>query len=267
MSEHRQQDESSQASTPRVAIDVLERDIQALLFEGDPTRDPTIQPLVDGFDTRRAAINWWQAAAVRTFGHLASDFPPIQLMSDNALAAALYRDPEADRAERQRQRIIEWTLEAYEIAHRDLETRATEWLGGSDGGQDWTSIDPTSQKHVAMRPSFTKLDEKQARALSRLWGGFEDRQSLMRWAYSLPAVANFAGLFEAGDDSDEGTIADELARDAHALAMMQSTDGVGSFYRERWAISYLLPAFATRAKRLQAGERPVKRTEQSVPSG
>lgn len=57
---------------PRVAVDVLQRDQRAILFDGDGDRTPPIQPLAAGFASLQAALNWWQAASVRTFGHLSA---------------------------------------------------------------------------------------------------------------------------------------------------------------------------------------------------
>lgn len=255
MSSHKQADDGdqgrSQPTTPRVAVDVLQRDQQAILFDGDPNRNPQITALTGGFDSRRAAINWWQAAVVRTFGHLADDFPAIQLTRDGTLATALYLDPDAGGAEHERERVREWVMDACQTAYRDLEVKANEWLAESDGDADWTTIDPAEQRHVAMRPAFSRLDTEQARTLTDLWGGFEDRESLMRWAHSLPAVADFSDTLDTG-------VPNALARDSHALAMMQSDSKAGRFWRERWAVTFLLPAFATRAKRLQASEQAAR---------
>lgn len=248
-------------SHPRVAVDVLQRDQRAVLFDGDGDRDPPLSPLTDGFADRRAVCNWWQATAVRTFGHLASVFPAREIVRDRALERALIRPDEGSDAHR-RQRVLETVVRECDTAYRHLETRANEWLADSDSSEtDWTQIDAANQRHVAMRPAFSRLDTEQARCLRELWGGFAGREAIVRWTHSLPAVADFADVLERD-------VTSAVVNDRHALSMLQGDGEQASAFRERFAATVLLPAMGKRAARLRAGERAeAKRQERTVPHG
>lgn len=236
----------------RVAVDVLHRDQQAVLFYGDPDRDPPVTPIDAGFESQRELLNWWQAACVRSFGHLDEIYPAVQIRRDQALTEALTTSDPTPGQQRQRTRIREHVLAACTTAYRDLEERAHEWLPGDegpDGGKsDYRRIDPDSQQHIAMRPAFSRLDTGQARILRRLWGGFEDRNAIVRWGHRLPAVADFSGILE-----DETTVTEWLVTDRAARTKLLDQSEDGRAWRERFAAAILLPAFAVRAKRLQGG--------------
>jgi hypothetical protein len=242
--------------TPRVAVDVLQRDQRKVLFDGDPDRSPPISPLTEPFASRRALINWWQAACVRTFGHLRRQYPATAIVSDGALTEAVTTaDPTPGQAHT-RQRLREHVMDACATAYRDLESRAHEWLpgadntgGGADGGrQDYRQIDPETQEHVAMRPVFTDLDREQARVLRRLWGGFEDRDHVVRWTHGLPAVADFSDILPQGTELTEWIVLDE-----HCRRQLTSSTETAKMWREKFAAAILLPAFAHRAENLQGG--------------
>jgi hypothetical protein len=297
------------ARHPRVAVDVLQRDQRAVLFEGDPTRSPPITPITEPFETRQALINWWQATCVRTFGHLRYVYPPRAVVGDEALTKALTADdagptattydtgsiatatpasgtpmhdgmtvsvsggpamrpatesrPTGSAQKRTRKRLQERVVSACSTAYRDLETRANEWLADSNNtDSDWTQINPETQRHVAMRPAFSRLDDEQSSALQQLWGGFDDRAMLMEWTHGLPAVADFARVL----DTDVTTA---LVKDDNAIGMLtDQRSETADVWRETFAATILLPAFATRATKLQAGERAeATRSEQSAHHG
>lgn len=248
----RGRDNSGGGAGTRVAVDVLERDQRAVLFDGEPERNPPISPVADGFDSRRELINWWQAACVRSFGHLAEPYPARQIRADKALTEALTASDPTPGQQHQRQRVREHVMAACTDAYRDLEQRAHEWLPGDegpDGGKsDYRRIDPDSQQHIAMRPAFSRLDTGQARILARLWGGFEDRNAVVRWTHRLPAVADFSELLEG-----EPNVTEWLVTDRAALEKLTDQTKSGREWRERFASVALLPAFAVRARRLQGG--------------
>ncbi|MFC6975684.1 hypothetical protein ACFQL1_15075 [Halomicroarcula sp. GCM10025709] len=248
------------AAHPRVAVDVLQRDQRAVLFHGDQERTPPVYALSDGFGHRREVINWWQAACVRTFGHLQQEFPANQIVRDERLLAALTGDQSDDA--HLRQRVLERSIDACDRAYRDLEGRAQEWLADSENSaEDYQSIDPADQDHVAMRPAFSRLDTEQARVLASLWDGFADREAITRWTHALPAVAEF-------DDLLDRSITTAIATDRHALDMLQQETHTAHNWRDRFAATILLPAFAARTDRLRAGERATaSRSERTVPRG
>lgn len=257
--------DDGQPTHPRVAVDVLQRDQRAVLFHGDDERAPPLSALTSGFDTQRDLLNWWQATTVRTFGHIRSVLPATQLVRDGMLRRALTADDPTDVQTHTRQRLLERCISACETAYRDLETRATEWLADSnDADTDWTQIDPSEQRHLAMRPAFSRLDAEQSKALERLWGGFSDREALVKWTHSLPAVADFGPVLE----TDAG-LTKEVIRDRYALRMLTTrSDPDAVAFRERFAATVLLPAFGVRATKLTAGERAeATRTERTVPHG
>jgi hypothetical protein len=253
------------ARHPRVAVDVLQRDQRAILFDGDGERSPPISPLTEPFENRQAVINWWQAACVRTFGHLRSVYPPQAIFHDGALTEALTAETPTPGQQHERQRIREHIMSACSTAYRDLETRANEWLADSnDADTDWKQIDPSEQRHVAMRPAFSRLDSEQATALQRLWGGFTSRDAVIEWTHGLPAVAEFTPVLDGETDLTAAVI-----RGSHALEQLTAADDPDAVvWRERFASTILLPAFGVRATKLQAGERAEStRTERTVPHG
>jgi hypothetical protein len=241
--------------TPRVAVDVLQRDQRDVLFDGDPDREPPISPLTEPFESQRSLINWWQAACVRTFGHLRRQYPATAIVSDGALTEAVTTSEPTPGQAHTRQRLREHVMDACATAYRDLESRAHEWLpnAGADntsdvGQQDYRQIDPESQEHVAMRPVFTDLDREQARVLRRLWGGLEDRDHVVRWTHGLPAVADFTEILPNGVELTEWLVLDE-----HCRRQLTSSTETGKAWREKFAAAILLPAFAHRAEKLQGG--------------
>lgn len=241
-------EERTLARHSRVAVDVLQRDQRAVLYDGDEDRTPPIQPVTEPFADRRAVINWWQAACVRTFGYLAEDVPASSIVRDGTLLAALTDEMDTAAAEHLRTRLVEFSLGACQRSYRDLEDRAHEWLPSDDGSNtDYRRIDPSKQRHIAMRPVFSRLDAEQGRTLAALWGGFEDREALSRWVHGLPAVA------DVGDEFDDG-LSGALTRDDHARAMLTTDGESATAWRERFAATVLLPAFARRARQLRGGE-------------
>ena len=59
---------------PKVALDVLDDNQDALRVE-----------LIDGFRDRRDIVEWWQRAAVMTFGNIEGEWPASSLIQDLSL--------------------------------------------------------------------------------------------------------------------------------------------------------------------------------------
>ncbi|MFD1634631.1 hypothetical protein ACOZ4L_02735 [Haloplanus ruber] len=232
--------------SPRPALDVLHADQQRLLFEGDHRRTPPIEPFVDGFETRREVVTWWQAAAVRTFGHIAEQWEAADLSRDRALLDHLTGDSES--AATQRQRILDAiVLPACQDAFNHLKAAAVERLPGENetDGFDYRDVDPQKEEHPAMRPAHAVLDRRQHEALARLWGGFEDRMAAEAWLHDLVPATHGALDREIG----RNLMADRTAR----THLIDGDSREAAQYRERLAIGVLLPAFAEAAKSLQGG--------------
>lgn len=240
--------------TTRPALDVLQRDQQRLLTEGDRRRDPQIVPLSDGFRTLWEMVSWYQAAAVRTLGRVDNVIEPTQIMPDSGLADYLLdREPESEYV---RMRVVESMQEACNLAYRDYRLDADERVAGdgnSDNGtKNFETIDPTNEKAPAMRPAFRLLDEQQAARLSELWVGFDGRSSVEQWVSKLSPSTN--GCHEASISNQ--IVSDPVLSDA----LVDQESRQAQLSRARFAISQLLPAFVEGAETTQGAEQSESET-------
>lgn len=238
--------------TTRPSLDTLQNDQRVMIYDGDASRVPPIEPIIDGFDNRRQLINWYQAATVRTFGHLSDWWPAVDLERDRALRDALTkRRPHDDAGARWlHSRLIESVvLPACSASYRHLREKSSERTAiakYADDGDDWKEIDPTAENHIGMRPAYSQLDGEQAEVLSELWGGFGSRDEIGEWLHSLhPATYGTYGAGEAG----------EILRDRYGTEMFLTHSREAELHRERFAIVELLPRFAEAARRLRASEQ------------
>jgi hypothetical protein len=232
--------------TTRPALDVLDRDQDRLLYEGDPRREPPIQPLSDGFDSAWMALSWYQAAGVRTLGHVdrvlePSDMLPLAGMLDKLLNAN--DDPHSVYV---RRRLVERLDDACDLAYRQFRERAGERVETSDG-ESWSDVDPSEEENPLMRPAFRQLDRGQGGALIDLWSGFEDRQELGRWVRALSAPTN--------GEKPRGLL-DEIVGSPPLLeALLTRQDREARLTRYRFAVSVVMPPFLAAARTLHGGER------------
>jgi hypothetical protein len=219
---------------PQPALDVLQHD-----------QDEVRTELLDGFQNRRKIINWWQSAAVVTFGHIADEWPAIDLLRDRAMLHFLVGDSKT--AATQRFRYYAGVVDPACIdAFNHLAGQAVERLPSGESSRDYRSINPETQTDTAMRPGFSVLDDRQQAVLSALWGGFRTREKLAEWLHEL-TPATYGEI--------DRTVARSFTSDRVARKYLLDTSSRDAVqYRERLAIAELLPAFATAAKRLQAGE-------------
>lgn len=238
-------DVDGKTRTTQPALDVWEVDKFQLLFDGNAERTPPIQAWVDGFDDTRAIINWWQAAAVRSFGTIVREFDPRDIRRDDALRRRLLAD--TDEAEAYRRRLMRAGIEpALADSWNRLSDLAAERVTPDDSDDDrpdYQIIDPEKQKHVAMMPAHTRLDSAQSRVLASLWEGFESVDALDRWV---------AGLSVATRGELDREFARQFMNDEANRRRMLGPGA--SAYRERFAIFVLLPRFARAAYRLKGAE-------------
>ncbi|TKX64197.1 hypothetical protein [Halorubrum sp. GN12_10-3_MGM] len=246
-------------SQTRPALPTLQHDQRVLL---EPTADSELDHgLRDGFPNRRVTIEWYQAAIVRTLGHITERWEPVALLRDRTLLTALVVGPEREtfaddpitlnvaREYRQRlERVL--VLPAFNLAYNALRKSAGEYPDDVRNEEH----DPKGQDFVAMRPAFQVADRQQRAALQRLWGGFDSVEELQSWLHDLSEPTNGAleeslparvGRDRVAREHFLGRVEADSARDATQLARK---------YRERFAVAKLLPAFADGIKRLEAGE-------------
>lgn len=249
--------ERPRSNTTRASIDVLDRQQDRLLygdrFDDEGVRGGDVPPLIQGFASLWGAVLWYQAAGVRTLGHITDVFAPSRLLSDRRTQQALVENTKADRY--LRLRLAERVDEACNPAYRTFYRRAEERV--SSGEQRSTEIsyedvDPDRQKYIGMRPSFTKLDQVQATKLRLLRDGFDSRTALSRWVRELrPATV--------GTLSDD--LMDELASSRSMMAAMLGEESehadaeTREFQRLQFAVNELLPGYVAAARQLDGSER------------
>lgn len=232
--------------TTQPALDVFQVGKLELLFDGESRRTPAVKPWVHGFETVEQIINWWQAAAVRSFGTLITEFDPRDIWRDGALRKRLLSD--SREATEFRRRVMRSRIDpALHDAFKQLSQRATERLD-SEGETEteklaFDKIEPESEEYVAMMPSLTQLDVAQSNVLASLWDGFDDVDGLDRWVSTLDAATrgeldrDFAHKFMHDETNRRRVLAD---------------DGE---HKQRLATFILLPAFARGASQLRGSER------------
>ncbi len=165
----------------RPALDVLDRDQDRLLYDGDTGRLPEIEPLVDGFSSYWMALTWYQAAGIRTLGHVERVIEPSDFMPEATIMDHLLLPKASEESQYVRTRLVEALDDACDLAYRQFRERANERIGTDDTDQTYDQVDPEKEKNPLMRPAFRELDQAQAGALLSLWEGFENRQAVGRW--------------------------------------------------------------------------------------
>lgn len=248
MSEQQEADsETPRPRTTRPALDVLDRDQNRLLFDGEDTREPTFRPLIEGFDTYWQLLCWYQAAAVRTLGHVSKVMRPRALVPEADIPDALVRGYEP-RHRYVRQRLVESLTDACDMAYRQMRNRAVERAGEDvDFEASYQRVDTERQRNPVLRPAFRRMDQEQAGALIEFWPGFEDREALSRWVHSLRAVSN---------GETPPNLMDEIIHDQELLrVLLNQEDEAARLHRYRFAVLVVLPTFLRAARTLRGGEQ------------
>lgn len=255
--------DQGQAPNVRPALPVLLEDQRALLESTDNPRYADEYHLRGGFPHRRAVIQWFQRAIIRTFGHIADDYGVAEQLTYGPLLGVLVTGPERDRwlhdhgedtlspgqARTGRRKYEANTLlPACHRAYNDLLDVAGEYIGEEEGTPNYRDLDPEGQRHVAMRPGFQHLDDQQHAALAQLWAGFPDEDALLSWVHGLEGPTNgavradLAGIFERTPTATALFLADATgAREARET-------------KDDFAVRVLLPAFAEGVRQASAGE-------------
>jgi len=238
--------ESTRARTTRPALDVLDRDQDRLLYDGDTRRNPPIQPLSGGFDDAFQALSWYQAAGIRTLGHVEQVIEPPDMMPMSGLLEKLLTVTDDRQSEYVRRRLVEQLDDACDLAYRQFRRRATERVE-TEEGDTWSDVDPDEEENPLMRPAFRQLDQGQAAALVDLWTGFEDREELGRWVRNLSAPTN--------GEKPRGLL-DEIVGNPPLLeALLEQDEPEAEATRDRFAVAVVMPPFLSAARTLNGGER------------
>jgi len=238
--------ESARARTTRPALDVLDRDQDRLLYDGDTRRNPEIQPLTDGFDDAFLALSWYQAAGIRTLGHVEQVIEPPDMMPMSGLLEKLLTVEDDRQSEYVRRRLVEQLDDACDLAYRQFRRRATERVE-TEEGDTWSDVDPDEEENPLMRPAFRQLDQGQAAALVDLWSGFENREELGRWVRNLSAPTN--------GEKPRGLL-DEIVGNPPLLeALLEQDEPEAKATRYRFAVAVVMPLFLSAARTLNGGER------------
>ena len=231
--------------TTRPALDVLDHDQDRLLYHGHAHRDPPIRAISDGFRSHWEVLTWYQAAGIRTLGHVERVIEPRHILPLSDLFEYLIAD-QGQAGEYVRMRVVEALNDACDLAYREFRERATERVE-DEQASSWKDVDPESEQNPLMRPAFRRLDRSQAGALIELWDGFEDRQAVGRWVRSLTVSTH-------GETPDQ--FLDSIVSSPTLLEALVDQESEGSKrIRYRFAVHELLPPFVAAARSLTGSER------------
>jgi hypothetical protein len=247
--------EAVEEDVPRPALANLSRRQQRVLAS-----------LLDGFEDRRAVLQWMQDVVIATVGALDGEWFATRATDASIMSALLgeawgtARALEDGTPEEVRRGIAaQDILPAVHRAQREFRWTATEYY---EDDEFRTPPDPEKQKHPGMRPALSSLDEQLTWALDQLLEGFKSDEALLAWGQRVIQMS-YAEL--DSDDVERAFFETEIRR-----RMTDRSDARARFVRESWAAEYLLPGFNSAAARVasQTSEVPdTKETEQHVPAG
>ena len=220
--------------------------------------------LLEGFDSRRALLEWQQDLVIQTVGQL-EDGWYTRLAADATTVSALLGEPWGTcddmrpeiALEVRRGIVAHDLLPAFHAAHSVARWTAVERVDHLDDdgqGDDPEPIDPQEQQYPLMRPAFGELDGQQEAAMERLLEGFESAEQLLTWALQVVG----ASYAEIGRDTITQAYFEIPIRERLVGTNPTAED---RFIRESWAAEHLLPAFnraanalAQRAQEVTAGD-------------
>jgi len=203
--------------TTRPALDVLDHDQDRLLYHGHAHRDPPIRAISDGFRSHLEVLTWYQAAGIRTLGHVERVIEPRHILPLSDLFEYLIAD-QGQAGEYVRMRVVEALNDACDLAYREFRERANERVE-DEQASSWKDVDPESEQNPLMRPAFRRLDRSQAGALI----GFVGR---VRGPTGGRAVGSVADGVDARRDAGPVPRLDRLVADAPRGARRPGVGGV-----------------------------------------
>jgi hypothetical protein len=226
-----------------------------------------VEELQGGLDDEGRVLTWMQEITIRTLGqidrHVYADLARNLRGKQGALVASLVRPAkrrdgmeriDESRAKATRERFLaEYIVPAHRRAFRNLRTDATEYV---DAAGDADAHNPYRQSAIAMRPALNELDEWQARCLSRLLGGFEQRSDILDWSHDvlLATHGELPEEFVSRAYKEDGTV-----------SMLTGDCDTDEEARRLFAASYVLPNFRSGVRVLsgRAGESADAESERS----
>jgi len=149
------------------------------------------EALLAGFDSRADVLGWLVSVTGATLGRLPEEL--YRALADDVVAAVrdeptpllgalLDRDDAVDGVESRvvRARLAATALApAHSRAIRALRDDAQEQAPSR--ASEETPADPERERHVAMRPSLSEIEQHQQQALVGLLAGFTDLSAVLRW--------------------------------------------------------------------------------------
>jgi len=246
---------TDQPDTYRPALVTLSEDMRALTSE-----------LLAGLDDEKRVLTWLQEMTVGTLGRLEmlvyEDMARQFRGHQGILLASLVRpakrrgrmrDLDEETARELRERFLaEYVHPAHRDAFRELRSDATEYIDAADDEDEHA---PDRQRFVAMRPALTELQQWQARALSKLLDGFEDRSAVLDWGHDI--------LLATHGELDKDWVS-RACREQSTLDVLTGITETDARARRLFAAHHVLPRFrdGVRVLSRRAGESASAESEQ-----
>lgn len=212
---------------------------------------------IDGFESRREFLLWSKDAAILSLGELDGEWVITRAFSGSDMSALIVSDERERWARNAGETLSQHkartlrrgvaaldVLPACQSAYRRLRWSATEYVNDES---DSFRPDARDQKHPAMRPALSELDNRQEWALRRLLEGFDSEDAILAWLQVLT---------EASAAEVSHSLAERIFAEGHTRSRLLSwpeDSADGPFFRESFAARYLLPPFARAAR--EVGER------------
>jgi len=123
---------------------------------------------VTGFDSLWHALSWYQAAAIRTLGHVEAVVEPKRLMPEAGVMRHLLLPRETEDSAYVRRRLVEQMDDACDLAYRQFRERANERVDNDDS-ENYDDVDPDEERNPLMRRRSGSWTPAR-RVLSRRYG-------------------------------------------------------------------------------------------------
>lgn len=141
-----------------------------------------VERLYDGFSSYWEVVGWSHDVVILSAGGIERDLlrSTACLYGERPIQEAIlsWSDrPAGESRQVRHQMAVQYVVPAFRRAVREVRFDATEY------GEN--PPDATKAEHVAFRPAWEELREKQRDVLKEWWGGFEDLEALVEWSQRL----------------------------------------------------------------------------------